>query len=111
MVRVVIDYNTESLNIPRLINNNKRTARDTSLPQQVIQLSVIANISSENCVSFPNYLTVGGPRGINPCYYSQQQNNLTNFSENIQTNYNPKLEFNFKYGFILTAVSREEVSR
>ena len=104
MVRVKIDFNTESLNIPRLLHNNKGTFRDASLSQQVIQLSVIANISTENCVSFPNYITVGGPRGIGPCYYSQQQNNLTLSAEN------PQLEFNFKYGFILTAFTREEVS-
>ena len=103
-------YDTETLNIPRLLHDNKRTARDASQPEQVIQLSVIANISTENCNSFPNYITVGGPRGINPCHYSQQQRNMTNFAENIQINYNPELEFNYMYGFILTALTRDEVN-
>ena len=110
MVKTRLNYNTEFLDTLQLISNGaSRNSRDILTHEQVIEVSIIANISILTCDSFPEYITVGGTQDISTCDYSQLQTNI-NPTDRIQTNFNPELEFNFKYAFILTAYTREEVT-
>ena len=109
MVKTQLTYNTASLDISHLITiGASRNSRDISTHERVIEVSIIANISTKTCESFPDYITVGGTSDISTCDYSQLQPNIDP-TDKIQTNFDPELEFNFKYAFILTAHTREEV--
>ena len=109
MIKTQLSYDTEFLDILHLITNGaSRNSLDITTHERVIEVSIIANISTQACESFPDYITVGGTRDISTCDYSQLQPNI-NPTDKIQTNFNPELQFNFKYAFILTAYTRQEV--
>ncbi|KAI6649706.1 Receptor-type tyrosine-protein phosphatase F isoform X1 [Oopsacas minuta] len=109
MVEVPVSFDTDLFDIIAFLTNGKsRNSRDTSALKSVIQLSIVANISTQTCDSFPNFLLIGDNRGITPCDFSQLQN-LTNYTDKIQTDFSPELEFNYKYAFVLTASTRNEI--